>query len=228
MRTAPRTPCAPTMMPTQMRLAAVAGASASAVRPSRRPLCGLLRMRSDFDAKTKIPHPEEARSAVSKDAGGFCTISAAGGRRGLGGFLSALLGLRLGCRFERRLADRRLADEPRIAEEAGDPFGRLGADPEPVLQALFLERHPIGMAALEHRVVGAELFDKAPVARAARVGDDDRVERPLLGAAAGEPDLQRHGLPLEDFRRIPGETRDPSIRRSNGRRNGSRLAPGMR
>jgi hypothetical protein len=59
-----------------------------------------------------------------------------------------------------------------------------------VLDPLFLQGDPVGMAAIEHRVVGAELLDEPPVARTARVGDDDRVEWPLLGAAAGEPDFQ--------------------------------------
>src|SRR5216110_1435100 len=36
----------------------------------------------------------------------------------------------------------------------------------------------------------AGIADKAPVARAARLGNDDRIERPLLGAAAGESDFQ--------------------------------------
>jgi len=43
-----------------------------ALRPSRRPLRGLLRMRNSFNAIKIAPHPEEARSAVSKDARPFC------------------------------------------------------------------------------------------------------------------------------------------------------------
>src|SRR6266496_4147876 len=37
-------------------------------RPSRRPRCGLLRMRIFYNDIKSLPHPEEARSAVSKDA----------------------------------------------------------------------------------------------------------------------------------------------------------------
>ncbi len=39
-----------------------------AVRPSRRPRCGLLRMTFFLNSIASLPHPEEARSAVSKDA----------------------------------------------------------------------------------------------------------------------------------------------------------------
>jgi len=84
----------------------------------------------------------------------------------------------------------RLRHEAGVAEEAGDAVGRQGADAEPMLDALFLEDEPIGVALVEHRVVGADPLDEAPVARAARIRDDDAVERALLGAAAGEPDLQ--------------------------------------
>jgi hypothetical protein len=41
-------------------------------------------------------------------------------------------------------------------------------------------------------IEGADLFDEAAVARHARVGDDDAVERALLGAGARETDFQGH------------------------------------
>src|SRR6266571_8691837 len=41
--------------------------TAAAVRPSRRPRCGLLSMTFFLNSITSLPHPEEARSAVSKD-----------------------------------------------------------------------------------------------------------------------------------------------------------------
>ena len=41
-------------------------------RPSRRPRCGLLRMTFFLNAIINLRHPEEARSAVSKDAGSSC------------------------------------------------------------------------------------------------------------------------------------------------------------
>ena len=42
------------------------------------------------------------------------------------------------------------------------------------------------------RIEGAELLDEAAVARQARVGDDNAVERTLLGAAARQTNFQRH------------------------------------
>src|SRR5205085_4375955 len=42
-------------------------------RPSRRPLHGLLRMRFSLSIIKYLPHPEEARSAVSKDARPPCS-----------------------------------------------------------------------------------------------------------------------------------------------------------
>src|SRR5205814_6047789 len=116
--------------------------------------------------------------------------AAGGSAGGLFGLLGAGLRLGLWRRFERRFADCRLLDEPGIAEETRHPVAGLRSDPEPMLDPLFLQGHAIGVAAIEHRVVGAELLDKPPVARAARVGNDDRVERPLLGAATGEPNFQ--------------------------------------
>ena len=82
-----------------------------------------------------------------------------------------------------------------LTEDAPAPLGptRLLLS-KPVLAAV--EGHAVAGVALQHRVVGAELLDKPPVARAARVGDHNRVKRPLLGAAAGKPDFQRHRLPL--------------------------------
>src|SRR5207302_8285857 len=116
--------------------------------------------------------------------------SAAGRRGSFLGLLGAGLGLGFRRRFERGFTDRRLAGEPGIAEKARDPLGRLRADAEPMPDPLLLQSHPVAMATFQHRVVGAELFDKPPVARAARIGDDDRVERPLLGAAARKPYFQ--------------------------------------
>src|SRR4051812_7666481 len=67
------------------------------------------------------------------------------GRSGLGGDLGALLRLGFRGRFDRGLADRRLFDNSGIAEELGDPLGRLRPNPEPVPDALLLQRHPLGM-----------------------------------------------------------------------------------
>ena len=53
--------------------AALTGMSIGAVRPSRRALPALLRMTFFLNAIISLRHPEEARSAVSKDAGWLCS-----------------------------------------------------------------------------------------------------------------------------------------------------------
>jgi hypothetical protein len=42
----------------------------------------------------------------------------------------------------------------------------------------------------QERIIGADLLDIAPVARAPRIGDDDAVIGPLLGAGPRKSDLQ--------------------------------------
>src|SRR5258708_10771410 len=66
-----------------------------------------------------------------------------------------------------------------------------------MLDALLLEDEAADMVLAQHRVIGADLLDEAAVARAARVGDDDRVEGALLGAAACQSDLESHGCPFD-------------------------------
>src|SRR5690348_3329401 len=84
-----------------------------------------------------------------------------GGRAGrLFSSLEPLLRPRLRPRFDRRLAGRRLLNDPGIAEKAGDPIGRQCADPEPMLDSLGFEGYPIGMRAIEHRIVSSQFFDK--------------------------------------------------------------------
>ena len=63
--------------------------------------------------------------------------------------------------------------QPGVAEELGDPVRRLGADLEPMRDALPSSVMRSACAAVEQRVVGAELLDEAAVARAARIGDHD-------------------------------------------------------
>src|SRR6185437_1563384 len=105
--------------------------------------------------------------------------------------LGALLRLGLG-----RLAILRLGREPGIAEEALHPLARQVADLQPMLDALGLQHDALGMPLVEHRVVGAELLDEAAVARAVRIRNDDAVEGPLLGPAAGQTDLECHESPF--------------------------------
>src|SRR6185312_11611510 len=94
----------------------------------------------------------------------------------------ALLRLFTRRRAFRRLADFRLRAQTRFAEEARDALARQGADAEPMLDPLGPELHPLGIVLLQHRVIGAELLDEAPVARASAVRHHDLIEGPLFGA----------------------------------------------
>src|SRR6185295_7084192 len=85
---------------------------------------------------------------------------------------------------------RRWAVHARLADELCDGLAGLGALRAPLLELLGLE-----FDLRLRRVVGAHLVDVAPVARRLRVGDDDAVERVLLGSVAGESDLD-HERPL--------------------------------
>src|SRR5215510_8511947 len=69
--------------------------------------------------------------------------------------------------------------------------------------ALLVERDALGMLARQQRVVGAELLDEAAIARAARIGDDDVEERPLLGAVTGHTN-SKHSVSFEISAREAG------------------------
>src|SRR5579863_7502585 len=45
---------------------------------------------------------------------------------------------------------------------------------------------------IEGRIVGADLVNEAPIARRPRIGDDDTVKRPFLGAMAAQSDHESH------------------------------------
>src|SRR5579859_1525016 len=135
------------------------------------------------------------RSFGLADMGSGLEPQSSGVRRGVGlgsGLLGALLGLRLRRRLGQRLGAGLLGDQVGVGQEALDTVRRRGADRQPMLQTLGLQHQALRMILLDHRVVGADPLDETAVARAARVGDDDAVERPLLGAAARQPDLEAH------------------------------------
>src|SRR5471032_2076230 len=75
-----------------------------------------------------------------------------------------------------------------VRQELGNAVRRTGADLEPVRDALLVHGQARRVLARQQRVVGAQLLDEAAIAWAARVGDDDVVERPLLGAVTGHAD----------------------------------------
>jgi hypothetical protein len=64
-----------------------------------------------------------------------------------------------------------------------------------MLGALDLEVDALGGIARQQRIIGADLLDVAAVARALRIGDDDAIKGPLLGAGPRQPDLQYMSLP---------------------------------
>src|ERR1043166_3092485 len=101
----------------------------------------MLRRREAPSRSTQFAHA--ARPGRSGAAGG--------GAGGLFGFLGAGLRLGLWRRFVRGFADRRLFDDPGIAEETRYPVAGLRADPEPMLDALLLQGHAVGVGAIEHR-----------------------------------------------------------------------------
>src|SRR5690606_17880175 len=78
----------------------------------------------------------------------------------------------------------------RFLVQAADLVGQLGAIADPVVDARDVQ-HDALLVAGGNRVVVTDALDVAAVAGAARVGDDDVVERALLGAAAGETDLDQ-------------------------------------
>src|SRR3546814_4260586 len=59
--------------------------------------------------------------------------------------------------------------DARGVEEAGDAVARLGADAQPMLRAVGVELHALGIVLGEQRVVAADALDEAAVARAARI-----------------------------------------------------------
>jgi hypothetical protein len=103
-------------------------------------------------------------------------------------FLRLLAGLGLG-----RVVAGFAGHQAGIGQEAGDTVGRQRALAHPVLDALLVELHALGILG-QHRVPGAQLLDEATVARRAHVGDHDLVVGALLGARTGQTDFQCHGF----------------------------------
>ena len=146
----------------------------------------------------------------------------------LGALGGAFLGL-----FARLALVRVVALRPRplgrqglvLRQEAGHAVGRLGALAEPFGDALGLQGDArLGAVLGQHRVVGADLLDELAVARRVRVGDDDVVVGALLGAAAGQTDLQHFGLFLIEVSSFSGSPAGPEglpeVVRLPGRRSG--------
>src|SRR5471030_1267535 len=158
MRTRPRTPCGAATTPSRTR--------SPLIKQSPSGSCSLRRRSLSRRGR---------RSGSSSGCRGSFRLHALlrlGARQGLLGLLAALARLhQLGVR-----------------QELGNAVRRAGADLEPVSDALLLHGQALLVLARQQRVVGAQLLDEAAIAWAARVGDDDVVERPLLGAVTGHTD----------------------------------------
>src|SRR6267142_7085197 len=73
-------------------------------------------------------------------------------------------------------------------EETRHPVRRLCALGEPGLDLVHVELQPRLVVLWQQRIEMPEPFDEAAIARKTRVGDDDVINRTLLGACASEAD----------------------------------------
>src|SRR5262249_27458987 len=84
-------------------------------------------------------------------------------------------------------------DDALLLEQGLDRARRLRAALQPVLGTIGVD---LDQGRLELRVVAPDVLERGTVARRPGVGDDDAVDRILLGADPGEADLQHALLPL--------------------------------
>lgn len=95
----------------------------------------------------------------------FSFFSGGGGGL-LGSFLGALYGLGLGLGAFLPLGH---GSQLGLAQKTGNTVGRLCANAQPIGDALAIELHAVGMAFVEHGVIGAQLFDETAITRRAAV-----------------------------------------------------------
>src|SRR5262245_27861994 len=87
-----------------------------------------------------------------------------------------------------RVVARGALDDTGGIEEARDAIRRLRALGEPGLDLVHVELQARLIFLRQQRIEVAETLDEAAVAGKARVGDDDVIDRTLLGACASEAD----------------------------------------
>ena len=68
-----------------------------------------------------------------------------------------------------------------LLDQHFDFIGRLSAHAQPILDAVGLEQRS-GVGLVDHRVVGAQFFQHASVARVTRIDGTDAEERAVLAA----------------------------------------------
>src|SRR6185503_6847420 len=87
-------------------------------------------------------------------------------------------------------------------QEARDAIRRLRALGEPGLDLVHVELQARLVVLRQQRIEVAETLDEAAVAGKARVGDDDVIDRALLGAGAGKSDNNGHWVLLKSFEKV--------------------------
>src|SRR5438874_5699720 len=87
-----------------------------------------------------------------------------------------------------RIAARGTLHDTGGIEETGHAVGRLRALGEPCLDLVHVELQPCLTVLRQQRIEMTETLDEAAVAGKARIGDDDVIDRALLGACASEAD----------------------------------------
>ena len=92
------------------------------------------------------------------------------------------------------LVPRRHFKESRLAQEAGNAVRWPGADPQPVLDALFFEDNTLRVFLGDHRIIGPHSLDKSSVAGFPGIGDDNAIKGALFGAGSGQADTKGHGI----------------------------------
>jgi hypothetical protein len=83
-------------------------------------------------------------------------------------------------------------EDPELAEQPGDPIRGLGADAQPVLEAILLEAdllHPISVG---DWVVGSQYLQELAVPGGPGVGGDHPVKRGMGPAEALQPEADNH------------------------------------
>src|SRR4029077_19702959 len=85
-------------------------------------------------------------------------------------------------------------------EETHHAVGRLRALGEPGLDLVHVELQPRLIVLWQQRIEMAETLDEAAVARKARIGGDDVIDRTLLGACASKADNNWHLVLLQKLK----------------------------
>ena len=145
-----------------------------------------------FRSSPAPPSLMPARQRVLRTGSRCCTGGRSRSRRGLGGFLLRLA-LFARHRFFRIVALRPFHHAGSV-EKAHHPVRRLRALGHPRFDLVQIELQPFRFVLRQQRIEITQPLDEAAVARRAAIGDDDVIDRPLLGAGASHANDDRHVL----------------------------------